>query len=57
MKHWRVDDRVSSVMIDVNRQLYMDEDTGRKTDAFGAVQNLSAEAEQWAAMWVQTKDP
>jgi N-formylglutamate deformylase len=32
------DPRVLSVMIEVNRRLYMDELSGRKTEAFGAVQ-------------------
>jgi N-formylglutamate deformylase len=32
------DRRVSSVMIEVNRRLYMDEITGRKTENFTSVQ-------------------
>ena len=34
MKHWGRDRRVHSVMVEVNRRLYLDEATGEKTDGF-----------------------
>ena len=37
MKHYHRDRRVLSVMIEINRSLYMDEKTGRKTEGFLAV--------------------
>jgi N-formylglutamate amidohydrolase len=40
MKFYRKDARVSSLMIEVNRRLYMDETTGEKLPAFGEVQRF-----------------
>ncbi|TSC58551.1 MAG: hypothetical protein Greene041619_561 [Candidatus Peregrinibacteria bacterium Greene0416_19] len=37
MRHYRKERRVSSVMIEVRRDLYMDEETGRKNDRFPAI--------------------
>ena len=37
MKYYRKDKRVTSVMIEVNRRLYMDEVTGEKLPGFEAV--------------------
>jgi N-formylglutamate deformylase len=55
MKYWRFDDRVCSVMIEINRRLYMHEDTGRKTDSFSAVQKLLGEVADSVATWVQAE--
>jgi N-formylglutamate deformylase len=38
MKHYRKDARVASVMIEVNRKLYMNEQTGEKLPGFGRMQ-------------------
>ena len=38
MKYYHSDARLLSVMIEVNRKLYMDEETGRKTENFPRVQ-------------------
>ncbi len=40
MKHYRKDARVQSVMIEVNRKLYMDEETGEKLPAFGRIRGV-----------------
>jgi N-formylglutamate deformylase len=40
MKYYRKDSRVQSLMIEVNRALYMDEKTGGKLDAFAEVRDL-----------------
>ena len=40
MKYYRKDKRVTSVMIEVNRKLYMDEATGEKLPCFDAVCSL-----------------
>ena len=49
---YRKDDRVWSVMIEVNRRLYMDERSGRKNGLFeqvsAAVERLIATAGEWA---------
>lgn len=37
MKYYHSDDRLLSVMIEVNRKLYMDEETGRKNEYFEKV--------------------
>lgn len=34
MKHYRKDQRVASIMVEVNRRLYMDEKTGRRSEDF-----------------------
>jgi hypothetical protein len=34
---------VKAVMIEVNRRLYMDEETGKKLPAFGSVQEVISE--------------
>jgi N-formylglutamate deformylase len=43
-KHYRTDDRVKSIMIEVNRRIYMDELTGERLASFDntreAVRNL-----------------
>lgn len=49
-----VEPRVSSVMIEVNRALYMDEETGERSTGFGKCkadlkQVLEAVADAWAA--------
>jgi N-formylglutamate amidohydrolase len=38
MKYYRAERRVSALMIEVNRRLYMDELTGSRSDRFGAIQ-------------------
>lgn len=40
MKYYQNDRRVASIMIEVNRRLYMDETTGLKTPAFPAVKQV-----------------
>ncbi len=40
MKYYMKDKRVSSVMIEVNRKLYMDESTGEKSSGFKAVKSF-----------------
>jgi N-formylglutamate amidohydrolase len=40
MRHYRRDARVLSVMIEVNRRLYMDERTGEKLPGFGQVRSF-----------------
>lgn len=37
MRHYRLDARVASVMIEINRGIYMDEETGRKSERFNEV--------------------
>lgn len=37
LKHYNTDSRVQSIMIEVNRRLYVDEITGFKTDAFNSI--------------------
>jgi N-formylglutamate deformylase len=44
MTHYRQDPRVVSVMIEVNRSLYMNEKSGAKTDQFKDTQDLIAKA-------------
>lgn len=39
-KHYRKEPRVNAVMIEVNRRLYMDENTGERLPTFGAVQEV-----------------
>jgi N-formylglutamate deformylase len=52
LSSYRKDDRVWSVMIEVNRRLYVDERTGRKNGSFEqvsvAVEGLIATAGEWA---------
>ena len=43
MAHYGRDRRVAGVMIEVNRRLYMDEETGEKLPRFAAVQSLLTE--------------
>ncbi len=43
LKFLAKDKRVSSLMIEINRKLYMDEDTGAKADNFGKMENLVTE--------------
>ncbi|MBU0495072.1 MAG: N-formylglutamate amidohydrolase [Chloroflexi bacterium] len=43
LKHYHTDRRVSSVMIEVNRRLYLDEGTGARAPSFHAVQRLVAD--------------
>jgi N-formylglutamate amidohydrolase len=43
LRFFHSDKRVLSVMVEVNRDLYMDEITGMKTGAFGAVEKNLAE--------------
>jgi N-formylglutamate amidohydrolase len=40
MKYYRKDRRVSSIMIEINRKLYMNEDTGEKSRRFKTVQAM-----------------
>lgn len=40
MKYYKKDKRVSSVMIEVNRKLYMDEVTGKKSTGFDSTKNF-----------------
>lgn len=40
LKFYRTEPRVSSIMIEINRKLYMDETTGFKTGEFHAIQHL-----------------
>jgi N-formylglutamate deformylase len=42
-KHYRTNGRVKAVMIEVNRRLYMDEETGNQLSTFGGVQNVVSE--------------
>ncbi len=37
MKHYGKDRRVTSIMVEVNRRLYMDERTGAKRESFDAI--------------------
>ena len=46
MKDYHQDARVVSVMIEINRAVYMDESTGDKTEKFKATQNLISMATQ-----------
>jgi N-formylglutamate amidohydrolase len=43
LKHWQVDSRVSAVMVEVNRKLYMHEETGVKASSFSAVKSMIAD--------------
>ncbi|MDO5132072.1 MAG: N-formylglutamate amidohydrolase [Eubacteriales bacterium] len=40
MKHYHTDSRVRSVMIEINRRLYMNEETGEKTAEFSSLKAL-----------------
>jgi N-formylglutamate deformylase len=52
MKHYRKDARVKSVMIEVNRRLYMDESNGKKLPEFGRIQGfIQGMLEGMAALW------
>jgi N-formylglutamate deformylase len=42
-KHYRTNGRVKAVMIEVNRRLYMDEETGNQLPTFGSVRNVVSE--------------
>jgi len=42
-KHHHTDQRVSSVMIEVNRRLYLDEESGARSRAFPAIKTLLAD--------------
>ena len=42
-RYYRQDKRVSSIMIEVNRSLYMDEATGGKNQSFNQIKNLMTE--------------
>ena len=46
MKYYHQDARVISVMLEINRSLYMEENTGGKTDKFKEVQTLITKAAQ-----------
>jgi N-formylglutamate deformylase len=43
LRHYGQDSRVASVMIEVNRRLYMDESTGEKSKEFGKVRSQLSE--------------
>jgi hypothetical protein len=43
MRYFRNDDRVTSVMVEVNRRLYLDEVTGKMGARFSHVQSMLAE--------------
>jgi len=40
------DERVSSIMIEINRRLYLDEDTGQKSDGFGKIKDMLGDVVQ-----------
>ena len=40
MKFFRSDKRVSSLMVEINRRLYMNEDTGEKSDSFTDIKSI-----------------
>lgn len=40
MKHYHQDGRVQSLMVEINRKLYMDEQSGEKNDNYDATRNL-----------------
>jgi len=42
-RYYRQDKRVNSIMIEVNRSLYMDEATGGKNQSFNQIKNLMTE--------------
>ena len=42
MRYFRNDRRVLSIMIEVNRRLYLDETTGKAGERFGDVQSMLA---------------
>jgi N-formylglutamate deformylase len=42
-KHYRTNGRVKAVMIEVNRRLYMDEETGNQLPTFASVRNVISE--------------
>lgn len=43
MKHYRTDERVQAVMVEVNRGLYLDEATGRPTERFDGMRRVVAD--------------
>jgi N-formylglutamate deformylase len=42
-KHYRREPRVKDVMIEINRQLYMDEETGERLPSFGEIRQVVSE--------------
>ncbi len=42
-KFYRKDKRVQSIMVEINRALYMDEDTGKKSRTFSEIQHVISE--------------
>jgi hypothetical protein len=42
LKFYGRDRRISSIMIELNRKLYMDEETGEKRMSFPAIQRIAA---------------
>ncbi len=40
LKFLHQENRVKSIMIEINRDLYMNEDTGEKNDSFSDIKNI-----------------
>ena len=53
MKHYGKDRRVISIMVEVNRSLYMNEKTGEKNDDFERIQSMCCKLMQIAAEYEQ----
>lgn len=51
MRYFRKDRRVNSIMIEVNRRLYMDEASGSKNEDFGRIQGLLVSVLQTMRQW------
>jgi len=55
MKHYRKNENVLSIMIEVNRKLYMDEKTAAKTDGFNQTRNACRTLMMRAAEYVRAR--
>ncbi|MDK2744420.1 MAG: N-formylglutamate amidohydrolase [Nitrospira sp. BO4] len=50
-RYWHTDSRVSSIMIEIQRDLYMDEQTGAETAGLKRIQELITGMVGWMAQW------
>lgn len=54
--HWPTKGQVKAVLIEVNRGLYMDEETTTNAEFFGSVRNVVSEMLRGVALWTADRD-
>ncbi len=47
LEHYRKDFRVMTILVEINRRLYLDEATGNANNAFNSVTDKGATPRQW----------